>query len=55
MPWKSELEVHNIVQSRIEKLEERPHTKYPTMNKSGPSFEMSKWLSPLNGTIRPFQ
>jgi hypothetical protein len=55
VPWKIEQEAHNIVQSRNGKHDEKPHTKYPTVNKSGPSFEPSKWLAPLNGTIRNFQ
>ena len=46
---------NKIVQSKNGKHEEKPHTKYPTVNKLGPSFELSKWLAPLGKTIRHFQ
>jgi len=50
-----DVQVHKIIQSTNGKHEDNPHTKYPTMNKSGPSFEPSKWLSPLGRTIKHFQ
>ena len=50
-----DVQAHKIVQSINGKHEDKPHTKYPTVNKSGPSFEPSKWLAPLNETIMDFQ
>jgi hypothetical protein len=50
-----DVQAHKIVQSKNGKHEDKPHTKYPYVNKSGPSFEPSKWIAPLSGTIRHFQ
>ena len=50
-----DVQAHKIVQSRNLKHEEKPHTKYPTMNNSGRSFEPSKWIAPLGRIIRNFQ
>jgi hypothetical protein len=50
-----DVQAHKIVQSKNGKHEDKPHKNYTTVNKSGPSFKPSKWITPLGGTIIHFQ